>query len=261
MITVIKLGGNIIDDEIQLNDFLHQLANLSGKKILVHGGGKSATALSEKLGINSEMINGRRVTNAETLKLITMVYAGWINKSVVAKLQSMQCNAIGLSGADGNLVKSQKRSPSPIDYGFVGDPIENEINADLLLNLLANGFVPVIAPVTHDGNGQLLNTNADTMASVIAAAISKKEKVQLLYCFEKNGVLKNVEDNQSFFTELKKEQTDELSAKGNIHSGMLPKLKAGFSARKNGVSRVAIGNAMALEKLASENSQCTLLEL
>jgi len=259
MITVIKLGGNIIDDEIQLNEFLLQLSHLSGKKILVHGGGKLATALSSKLGIVAEMLNGRRVTDAETLKVITMVYAGWINKSVVAKLQALNCNAIGLSGADGNSVKSEKRSPLPIDYGFVGDPLE--VNVELLLNLMHAGFAPVVAPVTHDGKGQLLNTNADTMASVIASALCKKEDVQLLYCFEKNGVLKNVADEKNIFPELTNEQTEELKLIGKIHSGMLPKLKAGFSAKTNGVHRVVIGNAMQLENLASKNSECTLLHL
>lgn len=261
MITIIKLGGNIIDHPIQLNEFLLQLSRLPGKKILVHGGGKLATALSSQLGIASEMINGRRVTDAETLKVITMVYAGWINKSVVAKLQSMQCNAIGLSGADGNLVCSEKRSPLPVDYGFVGDPLEGKINVDLLLTLLNAGLVPVIAPVTHDGNGQLLNTNADTMAAVIASAICKKENVQLLYCFEKNGVLANAEDDKSVLQELTSQQTEQLKVDGKIHSGMLPKLKAGFSAKSNGVKRVVIGNAMQLENLATENSSGTLLEL
>jgi len=261
MITVIKLGGNSIDDEIQLNEFLRQLSNLSEKKILVHGGGKLATALSSKLGIAAEMINGRRVTDAETLKIITMVYAGWINKSVVAKLQSMNCNAIGICGTDGNLIKAEKRSSLPVDYGFVGDPLENEINVDLLLNLLNNNFVPVIAPVTHDGNGQLLNTNADTMAAVLASALCKKEKVQLLYCFEKNGVLENAEDDKSIFSELNEARTEQLKIAGKIHSGMLPKLKAGFSAKNNGVERVVIGNAMSLEKLAGKNSVGTLLEL
>jgi len=261
MITVVKIGGAIIDDEKSLSDFLIQFANLPGKKILIHGGGKSATQLSEKMGIKSELIDGRRVTDAETLKLITMIYAGWINKSVVSKLQSFNCNAIGLSGADGNLIKSEKRSAVPIDYGFVGDPIENEINSALLKNLLENGFTPVIAPVTHDGKGQLLNTNADTIASVIASSLAKLEKVQLLFCFEKNGVLKNVEDLESSFSELRKNQFEELSASGKIHSGMLPKLKAGFKAKTNGVNRVVIGNAKQLGELTKENSVCTTLEI
>ncbi|HET6990039.1 MAG TPA: acetylglutamate kinase [Bacteroidia bacterium] len=261
MITVVKLGGNIIDDEKSLSGFLLQFANLPGKKILVHGGGKLATQLAEKMGIKSEMIDGRRVTDAETLKLVTMVYAGWINKCVVAKLQSLNCNAIGLSGADGNLIRSEKRAAIPVDFGFVGDPLENEINSGLLKNLLENGFTPVVAPVTHDGKGQLLNTNADTIASVIASSLAKSGKVQLLYCFEKNGVLKNVADSESYFPELKKIQFDELISSGKIHSGMLPKLKAGFKAKTNGVTRVVIGNAGQLSELAKENSICTSLEI
>ena len=259
MITVIKLGGNIIDGENLLQKFLSQFANLPGKKILVHGGGKSATEFSKKLGFASEMIAGRRVTDSETLKVITMVYAGWINKSVVAKLQGLHCNAIGFCGADGNLIQSEKRSCLPVDYGFVGDP--KKINVKLLLNLLNENFVPVIAPVTHDANGQLLNTNADTIASVIASAISANEKVQLLYCFEKNGVLENPQSDETIYFELNKKKTDELSSKGIIHSGMLPKLKAGFSAKENGVHRVVIGNAFHLNQLATENSNCTLLEI
>lgn len=261
MITVIKLSGNIIDDEIQLENFLKQVAALSGKTILVHGGGKLATALSEKMGIIPELINGRRVTNEETLKIITMVYAGWINKSIVAKLQAMNCNALGISGADGNLITSEKRSNIPVDYGFVGDPIEDKVNSDFLLMLLKNEILPVIAPLTHNGKGQLLNTNADTIASVIASSLAKTENVQLLYCFEKNGVLENVNDEQSVFQNVKNSQIDDLHSAGIIHSGMLPKLKAGFHAKNNGVNRVVIGNASHLEKLSFENSFCTNLEL
>ncbi len=261
MITIIKLGGNIIDDEIQLENFLQQVSNLPGKNILVHGGGKLASALSEKMGIVPQLINGRRVTNEETLKITTMVYSGWINKSIVAKLQAMNSNAIGLSGMDGNIISSEKRSAFPVDYGFVGDPIGDKINSDLLLILLKTKFLPVIAPVTHDGKGQLLNTNADTIASVIASSLAKTEDVQLLYCFEKNGVLENVEDEQSVFQNLKNVQFEELHSSGKIHSGMLPKLKAGFHAKNNGVNRVVIGNASQLEKLSKENSFCTNLEL
>ncbi len=261
MITVIKLGGNIIDDQIQLENFLLQVSVLPGKIILVHGGGKLASALAEKMEMVPEMINGRRVTNEETLKIITMVYAGWINKSIVAKLQAMNCNALGLSGVDANIIQSEKRANHPIDYGFVGDPIENKINSDFLLTLLKSGMLPVIAPVTHDGKGQLLNTNADTIAAVIASALGKTEKVQLLYCFEKNGVLENVADEKSVLKNLKADLFDELTSSGKIHSGMLPKLKAGFQAKKNGVSRVVIGNASHLENLSKENSFCTNLEL
>jgi acetylglutamate kinase len=259
MISVLKIGGAIIDNEKSLDKFLLLLSRIPGKKILVHGGGKSATDLGNKMGIQSEMINGRRVTDAETLKLITMIYAGWINKSIVAKLQASGCNAIGLSGADGNLISSEKRSPIPIDYGFVGDPDADKINSGLLLNLLQAGFTPVIAPVTHDGKNQLLNTNADTIASVLAASLAKTEKIQLVYCFEKNGVLEKLNDDESYFPELQKEQFEILSSAGKIHSGMLPKLKAGFFAKSNGVERVLIGNAEKLDELLSGNSTCTKL--
>jgi acetylglutamate kinase len=261
MITVVKLGGNRIDDENFLSDFLIQFSEIEGKKILIHGGGKSATALGQQMNVKSEMIDGRRVTDAEMLKLVTMVYAGWINKSIVAKLQSLQCNAIGLSGADGNLIPSEKRSAIPFDYGFVGDPFENKINVSLLELLLTNGFSPVISPITHNEKGQLLNTNADTIASVIASSLSKNENVQLLYCFEKNGVLENIEDAESYFRELQKKHFDELLASGKIHSGMLPKLKAGFNAKNNGVERVVIGNANQLTEIVKQNSICTTLEI
>jgi acetylglutamate kinase len=260
MITVIKIGGNIIDDEILLKKFLSQLNDLPGKKILVHGGGKTATTFAKQSGLETEMINGRRVTNAETLKVITMVYAGLVNKNIVALLQSLKCNAIGLSGVDGNLIRSEKRSTIPNDYGFVGDPLQDEINTALLLNLLNANYIPVITPITHDGNGQLLNTNADTIASVIAIALSEKEKVQLLFCFEKDGVLENPIEGKSFFSELKSEQTEQLTTDGIINSGMLPKLKAGFSAKQKGVHRVAIGNALKLSSWTNENKSCTLLE-
>lgn len=261
MITIVKIGGAVIDDESELKNFLTQFAQLEGKKILVHGGGKSGTELSIKMGIPAEMISGRRVTNADTLKLITMIYAGWINKSIVARLQAVNCNALGISGADGNLMQSKKRSSVPVDYGFVGDPIEDEINSELLKKLLENEWSPVIAPVTHDGNGQLLNTNADTIASAIALSLAKTEKIQLIYCFEKNGVLENTDDPSSFFSELTNTQFEAFTKSEKIHSGMLPKLKAGFHAKKNGVERVIIGNAKYLIELSKQKSPCTTLEI
>ena len=246
MITVIKIGGNITDDEPSLDTFLQQVALTEGPKLLVHGGGKSASALSRQLGIAPQVIDGRRVTDAETLKIITMVYAGWINKQIVAKLQALKCNALGLCGADGQLVSSVQRSPVPVDYGFVGDPAEGAVNVTLLLNLLAQGYCPVVAPVTLGRNGQLLNTNADTMASALATSLSAGRQVQLIYCFEKNGVMNDPEEENSYVRELTPATADKLTGEGLIHSGMLPKLKAAFGAKERGVGRVVIGNAFRL---------------
>ncbi len=259
MITVIKVGGNITDDEQSLDTFLQQFALAEGPKLLVHGGGKSATALGKRLGIESQMIDGRRVTDAETLKLITMVYAGWINKQIVAKLQGLRCNALGLCGADGQLVTSVQRAPLPVDFGFVGDPAEGGVNVPLLLNLLGQGYCPVIAPVTLGRNGQLLNTNADTMASVLATSLSAGRRVQLIYCFEKDGVMSNPDEANSYVRELTPEAANQLSVEGLIHSGMLPKLKAAFVAKEKGVERVVIGNAFRLHELTKNDSTCTSL--
>jgi acetylglutamate kinase len=261
MITVIKVGGNITDDDASLDQFLQQVARAEGPKLLVHGGGKSATELGKQLGISSRLIDGRRVTDAETLKLITMMYAGWINKHIVAKLQALGCNALGLCGADGQLVPSVQRSPVPVDYGFVGDPVENSVNVKLLHSLLEQGYCPVIAPVTLGKNGQLLNTNADTMASVLAAALSAEQRVQLIYCFEKNGVMNDPEEENSIVRELTPNTAEKLFDEGLIHSGMLPKLKAAFGAKERGVERVVIGHAFRLHELTKSDSTCTLLSM
>jgi len=197
---VIKIGGNIIDDEGKLSSFLKDFALIKGRKILIHGGGKLATNIAEQLNIPQQIIEGRRITDAETLKVITMVYAGYINKNIVALLQANNCNAVGLSGADGNLIVAHKRDHLTIDYGFAGDI--DKVNNEWLRKLLENDFTPVISPVTHDKKGQLLNTNADTIAQEIAKSITDQYKVTLIYCFEKKGVLKNPDDESSVIEKI-----------------------------------------------------------
>jgi acetylglutamate kinase len=259
MISIVKIGGNILDDEKALDAFLDNFAAVHGPKILVHGGGKIATSVADGLGIETTMINGRRVTDERTLQVITMTYAGWINKSVVAKLQARGCVSLGMCGADCNLVKSQKRSPFPVDYGFVGDPIVDVINTAFLQQLFAAGISPVVAPVTHDGDGQLLNTNADTLAAALASALSKQEETQLIFCFEKKGVLRDLSDENSIIEKLEQTNIAMLSDTGRVHSGMMPKLSAGFLAKQNGVQRVVIGHADSLAELVSGTSPCTTL--
>jgi len=247
---VIKIGGNIIDDEKKLSSFLQTFASIKEKKILVHGGGKLATKLADQLGIQQQMIDGRRITDAETLKLITMVYAGYINKNIVAQLQANKCNAIGLCGADGNLILAHKRPASEsggIDYGFVGDI--DTVNTGLLQNLLNNGMCVVTAPVTYDTNGVLLNTNADTIAQEISKAMSGLYEVELVYSFEKKGVLLDVNDENSVIPQINAAHYAELKEKQLIFAGMIPKLDNAFSALQNGVKKVIIGKAEQLEEL------------
>lgn len=243
-LTIVKLGGNCMDDQSLLHSFLRNFTELPGTKILVHGGGKIASQLGKKLGIPVQMIDGRRVTDTQTLDLITMVFAGLLNKKIVAHLQSLGCNAMGLSGADGNLVQSRKRSAVPVDFGFAGDP--QAVNCGLLNNMRISGLTPVIAPVTHDGMGQLLNTNADTIASVIASSLSAYYDVHLLFAFDKNGVLENPADDSSVVSSLSKSDFVELKENGKIHNGMLPKLRAGFDALEKGVLRVTLQHVTAL---------------
>lgn len=245
-LTVVKLGGNCMDDPALVHEFLEQFAGINGRKILVHGGGKMATSLGMKLGIEPNMIDGRRVTDNATIDLVTMVYAGLLNKKIVAHLQSLGCNSVGLSGADGNLIRSSKRHAKPVDYGFVGDP--ESVNDNLLYELLERNYVPVIAPVTHDAHGQLLNTNADTIASVISSALSAMYSVHLLFAFEKNGVLRDPDDEKSVIAELTHASFNQLRASGKIHSGMLPKLTAGFTALEHNVKQVRIANLKNLEQ-------------
>ncbi len=256
---VIKIGGNVIDNSETLHRFLKEFTALKGYKILVHGGGKVATQLSDTLGIESKLVDGRRITDIETLRVVTMVYGGLINKNIVAQLQRFGSNAIGLTGADGNFITAKKRPVKTIDYGFVGDVDEDSVNADGINSLLNAGFTPVFSALTHDGDGQLLNTNADTIASALAVGLSGLYAVTLIYCFEKKGVLKDIDDEDSLIREINPERYDELKAAGIIHSGMLPKLDNAFKAIGFGVQAVIICHAGELDKLNSDTAFGTRL--
>ena len=253
---VIKIGGNIIDDETKLSSFLHDFALIEERKILVHGGGKLATKLAGQLGIEQQLIEGRRITDAETLRIVTMVYAGYINKNIVAQLQSAKCNAIGLTGADGNMIQAHKRTHPTIDYGFVGDI--DTVNTKLIQNLIEQQIAVVAAPITADINGQLLNTNADTIAQEIARAMSRLYHVQLIYSFEKNGVLSDVNDENTVIPLITPGYYEELKSKELIFAGMIPKLDNAFAAIKSGVSSVVIGNAELLKTITEGKSGTTI---
>lgn len=240
---IIKIGGNILDDEQKLPSFLSNLVQVQGKKLLVHGGGKLATAMSAKLGIETQMQNGRRITDAETLRVVTMVYAGWINKSIVAALNAKGEEAIGLCGADVHLIPSTKRGVGEVDFGFVGDVVYEKVNGSFLSELIEGGKLPVIAPITSDANGQLLNTNADTIAAALGIALSQDYEVNLIYCFEKKGVLLDVNKDDSVVRDLNKSRYAELKSEGIIDKGMIPKLDNAFDALDSGVRRVVIGHA------------------
>jgi acetylglutamate kinase len=255
-LSIIKIGGNIIEDENSLLDFLKLFSNLEGKKILVHGGGKRATAMASKLGIESKMVHGRRITDAETLEVITMVYGGLVNKNIVAKLQALQIDAIGLTGADVNSIKSEKRPVKEIDFGFVGDV--KEVASHSINKLLQADFTPVFCAITHDGKGQLLNTNADTIASQIAIGMSKIYETCIYYCFELNGVLQDFSDKNSVIKLINSKKYQELLNDSIIADGMLPKLENCFDALKNGVHQVKMGNTSMLTK---ENDNFTTIIL
>lgn len=260
---VIKIGGNIIDDESKLSSFLQSFASIQGKKILVHGGGKLATRVAGAMGIQQQMIDGRRITDAETLKVVTMVYAGFINKNIVAQLQANNCNAIGLTGADGNAILAHKRgSNSPlgvggIDYGFVGDV--DAVNANLLNSLLQQNITIVLAPITHNSEGQLLNTNADTIAQETAKAMGSLYDTELIYSFEKAGVLLDVEDETSVIKEINPSSYQELKAENKIFAGMIPKLDNAFAAINSGVSKVIIGKAEQLHQLINGSAGTAII--
>jgi acetylglutamate kinase len=254
-LTLIKIGGNIVDKPDSLDVFLKDFHKIKGPKILIHGGGVMASELSKKMGISPNMVDGRRVTDYETLKIVTMVYAGWINKSIVASLQKIGCNAIGLSGADGNTVPAVKRAPEPIDFGYVGDVNPGNINSALLESLLGRGICPVFCAITHDSNGLLLNTNADTMASSIAIAMSRDYSTKLIYCFEKEGVLLDKEDPESIIPLITKKNYVKLKEEGVVSEGMIPKLDNAFAAIENGVTEVTIKHASNLG-----NSKGTVLK-
>lgn len=242
-LNIIKIGGNVIDDDIQLEAFLEKFAAVPGKKILVHGGGKIATRVAADLGIEAKLIEGRRVTDEAMLNVVTMVYAGLTNKNIVAGLQKYNCDAIGLSGADGNAIKAVKRPVKEIDYGFVGDILADSVNSLTIKKFLDAGFTPVFSAITHNGNGQLLNTNADTIASALAVALSDHYETSLIYCFEKNGVLMDVNDESSVIENINAMEYVRYKEVGIISDGMIPKLENAFDAINKGVKSVYIGNA------------------
>lgn len=238
-LSIVKIGGNVIENAEKLADFLNAFTQMKGAKILVHGGGKKATNMAEKLGVAVKMIDGRRITDTENLDIVTMLYAGKINKNMIAQLQAMGCNAIGLSGADGNAIEAEKRPVKEFDYGFVGDV--TGINATLFKLLLQAQFVPVCCAITHDQKGQLLNTNADTIAASLAKGLSKFFNISLYYCFEMPGVLKNIGDKESVIGEITPNSYTQLKINKIIHSGMIPKIDNCFEALNCGVSEVKIG--------------------
>lgn len=245
-INVVKIGGNVIDNPEALKRFAHDFAALPSPKILIHGGGKLATRLGEQLNIPAQMIDGRRITDAETLDIVTMVYAGLLNKRIVALLQSEGCNALGLSGADGDVVRAVRRKPEPIDFGFVGDIDASKINTELIRTLLTSGITPVFCAITHDGKGSLLNSNADSVASAVAVAASTIAPTSLLFCFEKSGVLRNVDDESSVIDEIRPDNYALLRAEGAISKGMIPKIDNAFAAIDAGVYSVIIKHSDAL---------------
>lgn len=257
---VIKIGGNVIDDPVALKTFLTNFASINTKKILVHGGGKIATKIGEQLGIQSNYIHGRRITDGATIDLVTMVYGGLVNKQIVATLQSLNCNAIGLTGADANIIPAVKRPVKDIDYGFVGDVAKEKMDVKNLELLLVNNFTMVIAPLTHDGKGQMLNTNADTIAASLAVALSKAYDVRLIYCFEKSGVLENVDDDNSVIPLITKEKYDQLLADKKLFDGILPKIDNAFSAIEMGVNEVLIGDAKDLLQNVTNKTKGTIIK-
>ena len=240
-LTLVKVGGKIVEDSETLKQLLSDFAKIEGHKVLVHGGGRSATAIAAKLGIESKMVNGRRITDEETLKVVTMVYGGLVNKQIVAGLQSIGVNALGLTGADLNYMRSEKRPVKDVDYGFVGDV--KEVNADILADLIARGVVPVLAPLTHDNAGNMLNTNADTIAGEAAKALAKHFEVTLMFCFEKKGVLMSETDDESVIPEITPALFEKYVAEGVISGGMIPKLENSFEAINAGVKQVVITRA------------------
>lgn len=240
-LVLIKVGGKIVEEENTLRQLLKDFAAIEGHKVLVHGGGRSATKLAAELGVETKMVNGRRITDADMLRIVTMVYGGLVNKNIVAKLQALGVNALGLTGADMNLIRSEKRPVKEVDYGYVGDV--KEVNAELLAGLIKQGIVPILAPLTHDKEGHLLNTNADTIAGEAAKALAKYFEVTLMFCFEKKGVLMDENDDESVIPEIDREAFKKYVDEGIIQGGMIPKLENAFQAIDAGVRRVVITQA------------------
>ena len=245
-LTLIKVGGKIVEEADTLKHLLRDFAAIEGYKVLVHGGGRSATKIASQLGIESKMVNGRRITDADMLHVVTMVYGGLVNKNIVAGLQALDVNALGLTGADMNIMRSEKRPVAEVDYGFVGDI--KEVNADLLATLIKQGIVPVLAPLTHDKKGNMLNTNADTIAGEAAKALAKHFDVTLMFCFEKKGVLLDENDDDSVIPELSREKFQHYVEEGVIQGGMIPKLENAFQAIDASVKEVIITKASEIEK-------------
>ena len=245
-ITVVKVGGAVVEDGSQLYNLLSAFKDIKGRKVLVHGGGRSATVIASKLGIESKMVNGRRITDQDMLEVVTMVYGGLVNKNVVAKLQSLGVNALGLTGADMNVMLSHKRPlKDGVDFGFVGDV--DRADSDILHNIIEQGITPVMAPLTHDGQGNILNTNADTIAAETAKALAKHYDVTLMYCFEKNGVLANANDDNSVIPVIPANDFHTLVDNGTIAGGMIPKIENALAAIRQGVKKVVITNANAID--------------
>ena len=245
-LTIVKVGGAVVEDEQQLTQLLKDFSAIEGRKVLVHGGGRRATKMAERLGIETQMVNGRRVTDKDMLEVVTMVYGGLVNKHVVARLQAEGVQAIGLTGADGGIILSHKRPlKNGIDFGFVGDV--DQVDGQQLSRLVEAGLTPVIAPLTHDGQGTILNTNADTMASETAKALAKLYDVTLIYSFEKRGVLSNPDDDDSVIPTINRADFERYKADGTISGGMLPKIENALAAVEAGVSRVIITLATAID--------------
>ncbi len=250
-IFIIKIGGNVIDDSHALDSFLNDFASIKEKKILVHGGGKIATSIGDKLGIASNYIDGRRITDDDTIDLVTMVYGGLVNKKITALLQSKECDAIGLTGADGNLIPANKRPLKTIDYGWVGDVDATKLDVQKWITFLENGLVPVVAPLTHDGKGNMLNTNADTIAAVLSTALSETFSVNLIFCFEKEGILSDINEEVSVIRNLDEVLYLKLKADNKLFSGILPKIENAFAAINHGVDKVIIGHSTKLIQLTT----------
>lgn len=244
-ITVIKVGGKIVEEPTSLADLLNRFAAIEGAKVLIHGGGRSATKIAERLGIESRMVDGRRITDADTLQVVTMVYGGLVNKNIVAGLQARGVNALGLTGADCNIIRAHKRPVKEVDYGFVGDV--DYADGEMLCKLIEQGIVPIVAPLTHDGKGNMLNTNADTMAAETAKGLARFYDVTLTYCFEFPGVMRNPDDPDSLIPTIDRESYKQLLADGIVSGGMIPKIDNAYNAIDNGVSQVIITRADAID--------------
>ena len=244
-LTIVKVGGAVVEDGAQLDSLLSAFAAIEGRKVLIHGGGRRATTIASRLGVESRMVNGRRITDGAMLEVVTMVYGGLVNKDIVARLQARGVNSIGLTGADGGVILSHKRPVKDVDYGFVGDV--ERVDGSRLSSLIEGGFAPVMAPLTHDGHGQMLNTNADTIAAETAKALAERYDVTLMYCFEKPGVMADPDDDSTLIPVITRQDFKRLKADGTVTGGMLPKLENAFSAIDAGVSRVSITLSTAID--------------